>query len=226
MAHEVRILLVRHGLTDMTGPVLAGRTPGVHLNDAGRAQAERLAERLEGVPLGRIVSSPLERCRETAAPVARSHGLRTRTDRRLLEVEYGQWTGRPLPELAKTKLWSVVQHRPSLAEFPDGESLLESGTRIVSLIESMRRTAEGNVLCVSHADMIKLAVAHYAGMHMDQYQRIVIAPASVSSLRFGTFGCQVERLNDCGALDDLIPPGRSDKRRQNRSSAAREWGHA
>lgn len=226
MTRDVRILLVRHGLTDLTGPVLAGRTPGIHLNAAGKAQAEALARRLDGVTLDAVLSSPLERCRETAQPLARSHGLRVRTARALVEVGYGEWTGRRLADLAKTKLWRHVQHRPSLVEFPGGETLLGAAHRIVGALERVRRDMDGNVVCVSHADMIKLAVAHYAGMHMDQYQRIVIGPASVSTIRFGAFGCQIERINDSGSLDDLTRPASPSRSRARPSDATREWGHA
>lgn len=218
----MRILLVRHGLTDKTGPVLAGRTPGVHLNATGEAQARDLAERLAGVPLTAVFSSPMERCRETAGPLARAASLRVRTDRRLVEVGYGAWTMQPLPKLAKTSLWRAVQYRPTLAAFPDGESLLAAQQRIVGAIEDLRRAHEGNVVCCSHADMIKLAVAHYGGVHVDLYQRIVIAPVSLTVLRFGDFGVQVERMNDTGGVADLAG-GTGTKRRS--SAAAKEWGH-
>lgn len=218
----MRIVLLRHGLTDKTGPVLAGRTPGVHLNEAGRAQASRVSQRLRDAAIEAIYTSPLERCRETAKPTASSHQLRARPDKRLLEVGYGDWTGQPLPSLAKTGLWRQVQHRPSLAAFPDGESLLAASGRIVSMLEELRQRHTGNVVCVSHADMIKLAVAHYGGLHMDQYQRIVVGPASLSILRFDGSGVQLERLNDTGDLDDLTPT-RPKGRKQ--SNATQEWGH-
>jgi probable phosphomutase (TIGR03848 family) len=196
--------------------VLAGWTPGVHLNDTGRAQAGALAERLADIPFAAIVTSPLERCRETIAPAARQAGVRVKVDRRLGEVGYGDWTGAPLPKLAKTRLWRVVQYRPSLARFPGGETLLSAQTRIVAAIEDLREATTGNVLLCSHADMIKLALAHYAGMHMDEYQRIVVAPASISVLRFDERSVQVERMNDTGSFDDL----------RRASKAAKEWGHA
>lgn len=232
----MRLLLARHGLTDKTGPVLAGRMPGVHLNDAGRAQADRLAERLTDVPICAAYTSPLERCRETIAPAARGHGLRAKVDKRLIEVGYGDWTGQPLPKLAKDPLWKTVQHRPSMARFPgrDGEALQDASARIVAALDDLRGRHTGeddNVLVCSHADMIKLALAHYCGMHIDQYQRIVVAPTSLSVLRFGSFGVQVEHMNDLGSLDDLLPAAEQSRRggraaRQNRSKAAKEWGHA
>lgn len=176
------------------------------------------------MPLAAVYSSPLERCRETVAPLARAAGERVRTERRLLEVGYGDWTMQPLPKLAKTPLWRVIQYRPTLASFPEGESLLGAQQRIVGAIEDIRARDEGNVVCCSHADMIKLAVAHYGGVHMDLYQRIVIAPVSLTVLRFGDFGVQVERMNDTGDLSELgIGSG---KKRRRSSAAAKEWGHA
>lgn len=166
----------------------------------------------------------MERCRETVAPLARVRSARVHSDRRLVEVGYGSWTMQPLPKLAKTPLWRLVQYRPTLAAFPEGESLLSAQQRIVGAIEDLRSRHEGNVVCCSHADMIKLAVAHYGGVHMDLYQRIVIAPVSLTVLRFGEFGVQVERMNDTGDVTDLI--GTASSKRRGQSAAAREWGHA
>ena len=163
------------------------------------------------------------------APLARAAGAKVHVDRRLVEVGYGAWTGQALPKLARTALWRVVQYRPSLARFPDGESLLEAQQRVVAALEEYRGVHTGNVLCAGHADMVKLALAHYAWMHVDLYQRVVVAPVSVSVLRFGDWGVQVERMNDTGGLGDVLPaPGRGGGRRrgQNRSGASREWGHA
>lgn len=196
----------------------------MHLNATGATQADVLAGRLQGVPLEAVYSSPLERCRETVAPLARAAGARVRTDKRLLEVGYGDWTLQPLPKLAKTPLWRVIQFRPTLAAFPEGESLLSAQQRIVGAIEDLRSRYAGNVVCCSHADMIKLAVAHYGGVHMDLYQRIVVAPASLTVLRFGDFGVQVERMNDTGDIADLM--GAAGPKRRRGSAAAKEWGHA
>ncbi len=225
----MRILLVRHGLTDQTGAVLTGRTAGVHLDERGTEQAASLATRLEGAEIEAVFSSPLERCRETAAPIAKSHGLRVRRDRRFTEVGYGAWTGETLAKLSKDTLWPVVQYRPSLAEFPDGESLVDAQQRIVGGIEDLRRQHTGNVIVSSHADMIKLAVAHYGGTHLDLYQRIVIAPTSLSILRFDAVaGVQLELLNDLGSLDHLgaATAAKSEKQSGSKGSAYREWGHA
>lgn len=196
----------------------------MHLNAAGAGQADALAARLHGVPVEAVYSSPLERCRETIAPLARAASARVRTDKRLLEVGYGDWTLQPLPKLAKTSLWRDVQHRPTLVSFPGGESLVAAQQRIVAAIEELRARHSGNVVCCSHADMIKLAVAHYGGVHMDLYQRIVIAPVSLTVLRFGSFGVQVERMNDTGDVADLMATSAPGRRRG--SAASREWGHA
>lgn len=195
----------------------------MHLNAAGKAQADALATRLHDVPIEAVYSSPLERCRETAAPLARVASARVRTDKRLLEVGYGDWTMQPLPKLAKTSLWRVIQYRPTLAAFPGGESLVSAQQRIVGALEDLRTRHDGNVVCCSHADMIKLAVAHYGGVHMDLYQRIVIAPVSLTVLRFGAFGVQVERTNDTGDVADLMSAAAPERRRG--SAAAKEWGH-
>lgn len=224
----MRLLLVRHGLTHETGKVLTGWTPGVHLDVRGLAQADALAARLADVKLDAIYTSPLERCRETAAPVARDHGLKARRDRRFGEVGYGAWTGRTLGTLARTRMWPQVVYRPSMAAFPEGEPLVGAQQRIVRAIEDLRTRHDGNVVVCTHADMIKFAVAHYGGIHLDLYQRIVISPVSVSIIRFGDrFGVQLERLNDTGDLADIAAPatGRG-AAKPAKQAAYEEWGHA
>ncbi len=198
----MRVYLIRHAVTDQTGSILTGWTPGVHLNEAGHEQANSVARRLADVDFAAVITSPLERCRETAAPIARIHQIRPNHDKRLGELGYGSWTGRPVASLARTKLWTRVQYRPSLVTFPEGEPILAAQSRIVGLIERLRESHKpsANVACCSHADVIKLALAHYAGMHIDLYQRLVVATASVSVIRFDDFGVQIERLNDVGEL--------------------------
>lgn len=219
----MRLILVRHALTDQTGAHLTGWTPGVHLSDTGRSQADDLAARLAVVPLDTVYSSPIDRCRETAAPIAKAQGLKVRRDKRFGEVGYGDWTGEAIGKLARTNLWQRVQYRPSLAAFPNGESIVGAQQRIVGGIEALRTTEAGNVAVCSHADMIKLAVAHYAGIHIDLYQRLVIAPVSVTALRFDdAVGVQIELLNDVGSLASFAPDKKASKRRQ----AYRQWGHA
>ncbi|MER6949031.1 MSMEG_4193 family putative phosphomutase [Nonomuraea sp. NPDC000554] len=196
------LLLARHGLTDLTGPVLAGRTPGVHLSEAGRAQAAALAGRLAGVRLDAIVSSPLERCQETAQAVAEGRGAEVRTDERLVECGYGEWTGRPLKELAEEPLWRVVQAHPSAAVFPGGESLADVQHRAVAAVRDWNRRVgeKGVYLACSHGDVIKAIVADALGLHLDHFQRITADPAALTVIRYAPLRPFVLRINDMGEL--------------------------
>jgi probable phosphoglycerate mutase len=206
------LLLVRHALTDHTGTRLTGWMPGVHLSDRGREQVARLVERLRSVKVAAVYSSPIDRCLETARPIAASKGLRVRAREGLGEVRYGDWEGKKLKQLAKTKLWRVVSRRPSLARFPGGESVSEIQARIVEAVEEIRARHSGNaVAVVSHGDPIRLLVAHYAGIHLDLFQRIVVAPASVSAFWLGDGGPYLLKLNDGGDLSFAMP-GRPPKR--------------
>ncbi len=179
------LLLVRHGETPTTGTVLPGRAPGLHLSDRGRAQAERVAERLAGLSVSAIYSSPLERTCETAEPTAARTGLDVNHDDGLLECDFGEWTGAALAELAALPQWQTVQHSPSVFRFPSGESFTQMQARIVGSLEALCTAhAGGVVVCFSHADPIKAAVAHALGTHLDLFQRIVISPGSVSAISF------------------------------------------
>jgi probable phosphoglycerate mutase len=211
------LLLVRHGLTAMTGPLLAGWTPGVSLDERGRAQVRDLGRRLAPVPLAAVVSSPLDRCLETAEAVAAGRGdlEKVQVDERFGEVRYGDWTGRPLKELAEEPLWRVVQAHPSAARFPgeDGEALADAQHRAVAAVRdwNARITAghgEDAVYAVcSHGDIIKAVVADALGLHLDQFQRIQAAPASVTVIRYTELRPFVVRLNDVGGdVRDLLPP--------------------
>jgi probable phosphomutase (TIGR03848 family) len=201
-----RLLLLRHATTDHTGKRLSGWTPGIHLDEQGVREARALAERLEPVELHAIYSSPLERCQETAAAVAEPRGLKVSTVEDLGEVRYGDWTGKKLGELAKTDLWRLVQFHPSGARFPEGESLHEMQTRAVAACERLRAEHPGQTVAVcSHADVIKAVVAHYLGLHLDLFQRLVVAPASVTALGFGPLP-HLLRLSDAGTARDLNPP--------------------
>ncbi|HET7027524.1 MAG TPA: MSMEG_4193 family putative phosphomutase, partial [Candidatus Limnocylindrales bacterium] len=165
------VLLVRHGLTSMTGPLLAGWTPGVHLDDRGRQQADALAERLRPVPVAAVVASPLERCQETAAALATGRDLGVETDEGLGECRYGDWTGQELKKLAKDPLWKVVQAHPSAARFPGGEALRETQARAVEAVRA-RNAALGDDatwIAVSHGDVIKAVVADALGLHLDLF---------------------------------------------------------
>ena len=198
------LLLIRHADTDTAGKRLTGRERGVHLNDRGRGEAARLAERLDGVPIRAIYSSPLERCRETAAPIARALGISVSIRRALLEVDYGDWTGRPISSLRRTRLWRVVQHAPSRIRFPGGESLLEVQTRAVAEVERIAaRHPKRVVAIVTHADVVRLLLAHYAGTHLDHLQRLVVDPASASVLALDDGSARLVKVNDTGDLEAL-----------------------
>jgi probable phosphomutase (TIGR03848 family) len=221
------VLLVRHGLTSMTGPVLAGWTPDVHLDDRGREQAVRLAERLLPVPVAAIVSSPLDRCQETAAALATGRDMTVETDDALGECRYGDWTGQELKKLAKDPLWKVVQAHPSAARFPNGEALRETQARAVEAVraQSERLGNDATWVAVSHADVIKAIVADALGVHLDMFQRIQIDPCSLSVVRYTSLRPFVVRLNDLGGgVEDLLPPTR--RRRRKPSSDAPVGGGA
>ena len=200
------VLLVRHGQTATTGSVLPGRAAGLHLSETGAAQAEAAARRvatLEGIDA--VYASPLERTRETAAPIARATGRRVRTAKGLLECDFGEWTGQELKALMKLPEWKQVQRYPSGFRFPGGESFSEMQTRIVTTIDRLRAAhPKGVVVAVSHADPIKAAVAHAMGTHLDLFQRIVVGPASISVVRYGPRRPEVVAVNtDAGDLSWL-----------------------
>jgi probable phosphoglycerate mutase len=179
------LLLVRHGETPTTGTVLPGRAPGLHLSERGRSQAERVADRLFGLPVDALYSSPLERACETAEPTAARTALDVKHDDGLLECDFGDWTGSAIADLAALPEWQTVQHSPSAFRFPKGESFPEMQARIVGAMEALRAAhAGGVVVCFSHADPIKAAVAHALGTPLDLFQRIVISPGSVSAISF------------------------------------------
>lgn len=200
------LLLVRHGLTDSTGKRLTGWTPGIHLSARGREQADGLVARLDGIPLDAIYSSPLERCRETAAPLAAARGLRVSVRQDLGEVRFGDWTNRSLAQLSKTKLWRSVQHVPSLTRFPGGESFAEVQVRAMRELERIAADhPRRRVAVCSHADVIKLVLAHLAGIHTDLFQRLTIDTASVSVLSIGEGIPRLVKVNDTGDLSGLVP---------------------
>lgn len=198
------LLLIRHAVTDVTGKRLSGRTPGIHLSSDGREQAEALAERLSTVPIAAIYSSPLERCAETAEPIAKRKRLTVQLLPQLEEVAYGRWTGRPLAQLTRTSLWTAIQQSPSGVRFPDGETLGEVQRRAVDALEGLAaRHPRGVVAAVSHADVIRLVLAHYAGVHLDLFQRLIVSPASVSAVALGDRVPRILRMNDTGTLDGM-----------------------
>lgn len=201
------LLLVRHGENDwVSSKKLAGRTPGVHLNDKGQGQARRLAARLAAWPLAAIYSSPLERCRETAEIVAAPHRLPVLIHQGVLEADYGDWQGQSFETLTKEPLWRVIQSTPSFAQFPGGETMRGMQQRMVDALHEIADRHTGQVVCVcSHADPIKAALAHFLGSHFDLFQRIHISTGSASVLLLGEHGPRVLRLNDTGHLPPPPP---------------------
>lgn len=197
------MLFVRHGQTPTTGTTLPGRAPGLHLAEQGVAQAEAVAARLAALgKVDAVYASPLERTRETAAPIAAARGLKVRRARGLLECDFGEWTGRKLKELAKLDEWTTVQRHPSGFRFPGGESFSEMQHRIVGATQQLVADHPGGtVVAVSHADPIKAAVAHALGTHLDLFQRIVVSPCSVSAVLYTAGGPIVLAVNSTG--DDL-----------------------
>ena len=201
------VFLIRHARADYRPGRLYGWTPGVHLAPDGVEDAKRLGERLEPVAFKAIYSSPLERCLETAEAVGAGRRLAIETLDGLGEVKYGSWQGKSFKTLARTRLWRTVQLHPSHATFPGGESLRAMQARGVEAIEDIRsRHARGAVAVVTHADLLKAVVAHYLGMHLDLFQRVVIAPASVTIFAFGDGFPRLLRLSDAGTYGEFRPP--------------------
>jgi len=203
------VLLVRHGQTPSTGTTLPGRAKGLHLADAGRDQAAAAAARIAKLEkVAAVYASPLERTRETAAPIAAGLGLKVKIDRGLLECEFGDWTGRALKDLAKLPEWKTVQRYPSGFRFPGGESFTEMQTRITSTLARLVAAHRGQtIVAVSHADPIKAALADALGTHLDLFQRIVVSPCSVNVIWYGDAGPVVLTSNSTG--DDLSTLGLS-----------------
>lgn len=224
------VFLVRHGATPTTGAVLPGRAPGLHLSDRGKAQAASAGERLKtwsqpAIPedgkrprrskksppsrrprISGVYASPLERTKETAGAIASALGSTVRTDRGLLECDFGEWTGGSLKDLSKRPEWSTVQRYPSGFRFPGGESFSEMQTRIVRALHGICERHPGEaVVAVSHADPIKAAVADAMGTHLDLFQRIVISPCSITAISYNTLGPTVLAVNSTGSLEELIP---------------------
>jgi len=219
------VLLVRHGLTAPTGTVLSGWTPGIPLDDRGRAQAAALAARLGPVPLDAIITSPLERCRQTAETIAAAGEGRpaVQEDDRVGECHYGDWTGRPLKRLAKEPLWRVVQAHPGAARFPgeDGESIMDMQHRAVTAIMDWneRLGAEAVYMICSHGDVIKSIIADSLGMHLDMLQRIQVDPCSLTAIRYTPLRPFVLRMNDTGGG---VASLRKPEPRRSRATARRE----
>jgi probable phosphomutase (TIGR03848 family) len=191
------LLLVRHARTPTTGAVLPGRAPGLHLSDDGRKEADAVATRIAGLKgVAAVYASPLERARETAQAVGRACARAVRIERGLIECDFGEWTGAKLSRLQQRPEWHVVQRYPSGFRFPGGESFPEMQTRMVSAIARLVGSHPGATLvAVSHADPIKAAVAHALGIHLDLFQRIAIAPASITAIAYRREGPTVLTVN-------------------------------
>jgi probable phosphoglycerate mutase len=225
------VLLVRHGATPTTGKVLPGRAAGLHLAESGREQADAVAARIQAwatagahSPRRRrgarsragstttttdapaVYASPLERTRETAAPIAKALGQRVSVNRGLLECDFGEWTGAELKDLARKPEWSAVQRYPSGFRFPGGESFTAMQARIVDTVATLvSRHRGGTVIVVSHADPIKAVVADALGTHLDLFQRIVVSPCSVTAISYAPTGPTVLAVNSTGTLSELQP---------------------
>jgi probable phosphomutase (TIGR03848 family) len=219
------VILLRHGRTTAnTGGILAGWTPGVRLDERGLEQVQAVGERLAAVPLAAIVSSPLERCRQTADAVAVGRELTVQDDDRLGEARYGDWTGRAIKELVKDPMWRVVQQHPSAAVFPgpEGEGLAQTQARAVAAVRSWNAALGPDAvwLACSHGDVIKAILADALGLHLDQFQRIVVDPASISVVTYTETRPFVLRINDSGGdVSALIPPPKKRRRRKQSSDA-------
>jgi probable phosphoglycerate mutase len=197
------LILIRHGYTDWSDKKLAGWLPDVHLNDRGKQQAEELPQRLAALDIAAIYSSPLERTIETAQPLAKARGLRIHRAVDLGEVKFGDWQGQTLKVLSSKKEWRIVQAAPSTFQFPNGESFRETQSRAVGVIEKINAGhAQDTIVAFSHGDVIKLIVAYYSGIALDNFQRIAISPASISVIELGPFGARLGRLNDTGPLQN------------------------
>jgi probable phosphomutase (TIGR03848 family) len=226
------VILLRHGRTTAnTGGVLAGWSPGVELDETGQAQVAAVGARLAPVPLAAVVSSPLDRCRQTAAAVLDGRDLELQTDDRLGEARYGDWTGRPLKELAREPMWKVVQQHPSAAVFPgpEGEGLAQTQARAVAAVRewNARLGPDAVWLACSHGDVIKAVLADALGVHLDAFQRIVVDPASISVVTYTETRPFVVRLNDTGGdVAALVPPKKRPRRRRGRDSDAVVGGGA
>ncbi|NDJ86018.1 MAG: MSMEG_4193 family putative phosphomutase [Chloroflexi bacterium] len=198
--------LIRHAVNEWvkTGK-LAGWTPGVHLNEDGKAQAEALGKRLATSKLAGIYSSPLERTMETAAALAQYHpALSVQIEMGIGEVRYGEWQGKAIKKLAKKKSWMIVQHYPTRMQFPEGETMRGAQARAVDTLERLHlEHPEDTVAVVSHSDVIKMIVAHYLGMHLDMFQRVMISPASLTVLGLNDGRPYIAALNDTSHLIPL-----------------------
>lgn len=201
------LLLIRHGDNDVLKTRLAGRMPGVHLNPEGLRQAQTLAQSLSSAPLAAIFSSPLERALETAAPLAAAHHLEVNIHPGLIEVDYGGFEGRTYKQLRRTRLWKLVHEKPSQVQFPGGESLPAVMQRAVETMNGLAAQFDDGsfIACVTHGDIIRLAVAHYLGIPLDAYHCFSISTASITTLALGKDRPRLLNLNQVSRLEWPTP---------------------
>lgn len=199
------LLLLRHALTPITGKKLTGWLPGISLSKEGEAQSRRVAELLADVPIDAVYSSPLERCQQTVGFVAESKGLRVTIEERIGEIKYGDWQGKSLKVLYRTKDWQRLKARPADFRFPSGETIREAQVRGMDAIEELRKTHKNQIVLVcSHADMIRVLVAGYLGLPLDLYDRITIATASVTAMLVGDGTPRLLKLGETGSFDEVV----------------------
>jgi len=208
------LLLIRHGENDYvkTGK-MAGRIPGVHLNEKGQKQAQALGEALKDVPITAIYSSPLERAVETATPIANARGLKIIQKSDLMDTNVGKWQGKSLALLRLTKAWKIVQNAPSRFQFPGGESFLDLQTRIANVLEGVvkkHNKPKDIVVVVFHADPIKLAVSHFLGLPLDHFQKLSCDTGSLTMLQVGEAGANLIKLNQRPPFD-FLPKDKKEK---------------
>lgn len=204
---STRVLLVRHGRTSSTGMVLPGRSKGLHLSEEGETQAEVAAERLGSIgTIDAVVSSPLERCRETAGHIARPLGARVRVERGLVECDVGDWTGKPLTELAKLPEWKAMHAHTATFGFPGGETFLELQARAVRTVSDLVKAHDGGtIVAVTHADVIKVVLAAALHIPLDAIHRLSIAPCSISAISYQRLVPSVITVNSLSDLHELRP---------------------
>ncbi|MGE5519962.1 MAG: histidine phosphatase family protein [Candidatus Dadabacteria bacterium] len=196
-----RFLLIRHGLTDAVGNQLTGRSPGLHLNAEGEKQVKKLSENLKGLPIAGIYSSPLERALETAEPIARQLNLQTSVSADFIEIDFGHWTNMFYEEIKQTEEFRLFNSFRSCTRIPGGELMLEAQLRIANGIQRLARVhPKQTIIIVSHADMIKAAIAYYTGIHLDLFNRIQVNPASVSILELFDETSRIQLLNHTGDI--------------------------
>lgn len=212
-----QIILIRHAVNDFvkTGK-LAGWTPGVHLNEDGQAQAQALGERLKDAPLKHIYTSPLERTMETAQAIHAHHpDITLEKYEKIGEVDYGDWQGKKIASLRRRKMWEVIQEYPTRAYFPNGETMRGVQNRVVDAIEELVQKHPNDMIAlVFHADLIKMTLAHYLGVHLDHFQRIVVSPASISTLILGHARPFIANMNDTAHVMELARRKREEQKEQ------------